>query len=76
VVRKGDDLFYGLYADSWSKNEAIQLRGLEKDIVYSIFDYFNNRPLGRVEGNNPLLKVDFTNNLLIRVRPERTQTSQ
>ena len=30
VVRKGADLYYGIFADVWGKNRRIELRGLDK----------------------------------------------
>ncbi len=71
VVRKGDEIFYGIYADSWTKNEDIILRGLEKGINYSVYDYNNNLQLGTVSGSNPVLNLDFTEYLLLRLRAEK-----
>lgn len=69
VLKKDKDLFYGIYADSWTKNDGITLRGLEKGVNYSVFDYIHNKPLGNVNGSNPVLKIDFKEHLLIRLTP-------
>jgi alpha-galactosidase len=71
VVRKGDEMFYGIYAKEWTKNNNIVLRGLGKGVNYSVYDYYHDKKLGIVNGNNPVLNVDFTDNLLIRVKPEK-----
>jgi len=70
VVKKGDEFFYGVYADSGSKNEEIILRGLEKGVSYSVYDYNHDRQLGTINGSNPVLNTDFTEYLLIRLKPE------
>ena len=70
VVKKEDELFYGIYADTWSKNDAISLRGLEKGVNYSVYDFMNEKQLGTVNGDNPVLNLVFSENLLIRLKPE------
>lgn len=70
VVRKGDEMYYGIYADTWSKNDGITLRGLEKGVTYTVYDYMNDKQLGTVNGSNPVLNLGFSENLLIRLKPE------
>lgn len=69
VVQKDDELYYGIYTDFWSEDDGIILRGLNKEITYSVFDYYNNVDLGVIYGNNPILKISFTGSLLIRLKP-------
>ncbi len=69
VVKKGDDIFYGIYADLWSKMDSIELRGLRKGVDYSVYDYANKRKLGSVNGNDPFINVGFRDYLLIQVKP-------
>jgi alpha-galactosidase len=69
VVRKGNELFYGIYAKTWSKKDAITLRGLDKGINYSITDFYHNKKLGTINGSNPVLNIDFTDYLLIMFKP-------
>lgn len=69
VVKKGNDLFYGIFADSVSKTEPIQLRGLAKDVEYSVYDYANDKQLKTLNGNNPVIHVDFKENLLLQLTP-------
>lgn len=71
VVKKEDELFYGIYADTWAKNVGITLRGLKKGISYSVYDYMNDKQFGTINGDNPVLNVDFTEHLLIRLKPEK-----
>lgn len=73
VVKKGDEMFYGIYADFWTKNDTIILRGLEKGVTYSVYDYMHNKNLGIITGTNPVLKIDFTKYLLIRLKPKIKQ---
>jgi alpha-galactosidase len=70
LVKKGNELFYGIFAEAWPKNEDIILRGLKEDVNYTVFDYKNDKMLGTVNGSNPVLNIGFTENLLIRVKPE------
>ncbi len=70
VVKKGDALYYGIYADSWGKDNIIQLRGLEKNMTYSVYDYGRDQELGTITGNKPELRVDFRDYLLVRLTPK------
>ena len=69
VVRKGKDMYYGIYADTWPRNKRIELRGLDKGATYEVYDYANRRSLDDVKGAQPYLQTGFKNSLLIRVRP-------
>ncbi len=69
VVKNGDNLFYGIFADSVSQTESIQLRGLDKEIEYSAYDYANDKQLGLVNGNNPVIHIDFKEDLLLHLTP-------
>jgi alpha-galactosidase len=71
VVRKGSDLYYGIFADLWPVNRRIELRGLEKETDYEVYDYGNRRALGKVSGSKPFVNAAFKDNLLLRVRPVR-----
>ncbi len=71
VVRKGDEMYYGIYADSTQiKHYDIELRGLDKKTNYSVYDYWNEKELGAINGNNPVLSIDFKEYLLIRLKPQ------
>jgi alpha-galactosidase len=70
LIRKGNELFYGIYAETWSKNQDIPLRGLERGVNYSVFDYKNDQFLGSVNNSNPVINTNFTGSLLIRLKPE------
>lgn len=69
VVRKGADLYYGIFADVWGKNRRVELRGLDKALEYEVFDYAGGIPLGRVKGNDPYIRAAFKDALLVRLRP-------
>jgi alpha-galactosidase len=67
LIKKSDTLFYAFYDKTWEG--SIKLKGLEKTKKYVVFDYENNKKLGTVNGNNPVLKTKFEDHLLIEVYP-------
>ncbi len=71
VLRKGQDLYYGIFADVWPRDKfKIELRGLDPHRTYAIYDYANRRSLGLLDGVNPKLNFAFKDSLLLRLRPE------
>jgi alpha-galactosidase len=52
-----------------SYSGTLDLRGLDQGKKYRIVDYENNRELGIIYGNKPLLDVSFVNYLLLEVTP-------
>jgi alpha-galactosidase len=73
VVKKGAELYFGIYADTWEKSHAIELRGLAKGVDYKVFDYNHDKELGTVNGSHPEIKIDFSDYLLIRLTPEKSR---
>ena len=71
AVRKGDEMYYGVFADVWPVNRPIPLRGLDKTRTYEVTDYANNRPLGRVSGARPYLNCSFKDSLLLQAKPTK-----
>ncbi len=69
VVRKGEEMYYGIFADVWPKSRRIELRGLSRDASYDVYDYANRVTLGQVKGAEPYLRISFKDHLLVRVRP-------
>ena len=69
VVRKGREMYYGIYADVWSRGRRIELRGLDRETSYDVYDYGNRRALGVVLGAKPYLWISFKDSLLLRVTP-------
>ncbi|HUU28413.1 MAG TPA: alpha-galactosidase [archaeon] len=69
VVRKDNKLYFGFFADQWSRAEPLVLRGLEQGKTYRVRDYANNLDLGRVSGDNPVLYRAFKDFLLIELTP-------
>ena len=67
VISKGENLYYAFYAKDW--NGKIELRGLKKDMNYTIRDYFNGTDLGSISGNDATIDVSFTKFLLVEVSP-------
>ncbi|MEQ9220079.1 MAG: alpha-galactosidase [Cyclobacteriaceae bacterium] len=70
VVKKEEELYYGFYADLWSKTDPIELRGLKQGIQYRVLDYANGRDLGVVNAEDPYVHSGFKEFLLLRVTPE------
>jgi alpha-galactosidase len=69
VVRQGEDLYYGIFAELWPRTDPIELRGLATGRLYEVYDYENDRPLGQISGNDPFLRAAFKGSLLLRLRP-------
>jgi alpha-galactosidase len=69
AVRKGDELFYGIFADVWPISRPIELRGLNKQTTYDVHDYGNQRSLGTISGARPRVTVSFKDSLLVRASP-------
>jgi len=69
VVRKGNELYYGIFAEAWPRSRRIELRGLDKGVTYEVYDYANRRDLGKLNGAEPYLRLGFKESLLLRVRP-------
>jgi alpha-galactosidase len=67
VIRKGDDMYYAFYADSWKGK--VELRGLERR-KYRVFDYISGKDYGTVRGPKAKLAVKFEGWLLVEVRGE------
>lgn len=70
VIKKQEVLYFAFYVEMWSKEDSLELRGLEKGVKYSVYDYAKNRQLGSVNGNNPFINVEFKDYLLIQVEQE------
>ena len=64
-IQKGGDMYYSFYNPDF--NGMIELRGLDVTKKYAVTDYYNDKNLGIINGNQPKLKVNFKQFLLIRV---------
>ena len=71
VIRKGQEMYYGIFADVWSRRRPIELRGLDKEKTYEVYDYANRKELGILKGAEPYLHIAFKDSLLLRVRPAK-----
>ncbi|MCD6359767.1 MAG: alpha-galactosidase, partial [Armatimonadetes bacterium] len=69
VVRKGDKLYYGIFAPIWSSRRRIELRGLEKGKQYRVREYAAGIDLGVVSGDKPFIYRGFKDQLLLEVSP-------
>jgi alpha-galactosidase len=69
AVRRGDELYYGFFAERWPAAQPIQLRGLAPGIRYQVEDYGRGLSLGEASGPSASLAVEFQGSLLIRARP-------
>ena len=68
AIEKKDTMFYAFYNPQFKG--MVNLRGLDVNKNYKIRDYFNNKDLGNVSGNNSKIKVLFKKFLLIEAIPE------
>ncbi|MFT4153705.1 glycoside hydrolase family 36 protein [Parafilimonas sp.] len=66
-IQKSDTMYYSFYNAAF--DGKIELRGLDAEKKYTVYDYVNNKTLGTVNGNNPTFAVSFKENLLIEVKP-------
>jgi len=69
AVKKGERMYYGFFADQWSRKTPLTLRGLEPGRTYRVYDYAREKELGQVNGDNPVLAVAFKEHLLLEVTP-------
>jgi alpha-galactosidase len=66
AVKKDGIMYYAFFAKSW--NGKIQIRGLDKK-TYELYDYENDKSLGKVKGPNPVINQSFENHLLLKCIP-------
>ncbi len=66
AVKKGDMMYYGFFAASW--DGELNLRGL-KNKTYDVYDYENDKLLGKVEGTDAVISTMFEGHLLIKCVP-------
>lgn len=71
VVRKDGAMYYGVFAGVWPRNKRLELRGLDSQTTYEVYDYANRRFLTTIPGSRPVLRVGFKDSLLLRVQPVR-----
>ena len=69
VVRKNGILYYGFFAERWSRIRPLVLRGLEPGKTYRVTDYASSLDLGTVSGDKPELRCSFKECLLLEVSP-------
>ncbi len=63
VIEKNGNLFYAFYAKNFSGD--VELRGLDKNSGYILYDYVNNKKLKDLKKGEHRIKIDFKNYLLI-----------
>lgn len=68
VIQKADTFYYAFYRKDWSG--AVELRGLGKG-SYRVYDYVNQKELGRVTGPVGTMDVAFNEHLLVECTPEK-----
>ena len=66
LIEKNNNFYYSFYAKEW--NGTIVLKGLQKNKNYTVYDYVNDREIAKISGANPIIKVEFINNLLVEVK--------
>jgi alpha-galactosidase len=66
VVEREGRMYFAFYAKTWSG--VVSIRGLQ-DGEYTLHDYFNDRPLGKVSRARNLVNVAFERFLLVEATP-------
>jgi alpha-galactosidase len=61
-------MYYAFYAPAFSGQ--VELRGLTAGKKYSVSDYFNNKDLGTMKGENGKIKLAFNGFCLLEVVPQ------
>lgn len=69
VIKKDETLYYAFFADKYEGE--IELRGLGKTKLYDIYNYITNKYIGKLNGLNPKVKVNFKKYLFIKVDPQQ-----
>jgi alpha-galactosidase len=67
-IEKGGAMYYAFYAPAFSGQ--VELRGLAAGKKYSVSDYFNNKDLGTMKGENGKIKLAFNGFCLLEVVPQ------
>lgn len=65
VIRKGDTLFYAFYANEF--HGKVKFRGLPEKGEFLVYDYEHKKKVGKIFGEEPVLRVDFVRHLLVWV---------
>ena len=66
-IQRGDSLYYSFFNTHFKG--PVELKGLVPGQSYSVFDYVNNKLLGKVKGGAAQISIDFRNSLLIEAKP-------
>jgi len=66
-IQKSGAMYYAFYNPNF--NGTVQLRGLSPDKKYKVYDYFHDKNLGTINGNQPNLKMNFKQFQVIEVTP-------
>ncbi|MDC6366806.1 MULTISPECIES: glycoside hydrolase family 36 protein [Flavobacteriaceae] len=65
AIRKDGKMYYAFYAKEWTG--PVPLRGLNPDLIYTVKDYFNQKDLGEIKGDNFVVSLDFKEFFLLEV---------
>ncbi|MFA6677359.1 MAG: glycoside hydrolase family 36 protein [Bacteroidales bacterium] len=66
LIEKDGTLFYAFYSENYTGN--IEFRGMKPNAKYQVYDYYNNKNLGEVSTENPILEnVRFNDFLLVKL---------
>jgi len=67
VIQKGDTLYYAFYAEEF--NGTLELRGLDHNKNYQLYDYVNNIDFGVISGSHKKVNASFKQYKLIKAAP-------
>jgi len=58
--------YYAMFADNTTYQGPVEFRGLDKDKQYRVFDYVNDKDIGKISGKSPQRQVSFSHYLLVK----------
>lgn len=67
VIQKGDTLYYAFYANEFEG--SLELRGLDHNKNYQLYDYVNNFDFGVISGSHNRVNASFEQYKLIKAAP-------
>ncbi len=67
VIKKDGIMYFAFYNDKWKGN--VSFRGLKENTEYKVVDYFNNKEIGNISNENPVLYIEFNDFCLIKLLP-------
>lgn len=68
AIEKDGNMYYAFYADSF--DGTLELRGLDKNLVYQLINYETDEIIGEINGDNLPIEVQFKDHIMIKAQPK------